>query len=128
MKHVFYLAPVGRGQIAMSPAAFSSPTHRKEEPGLNLPMDVELLDPVAARPKYIQALFELRKEKGLSLAPETSPSTSPSANAGEMQTRRVKSTTILAGTVQNFLHYFTPGPMKRGIPVARCRAPTGKNR
>jgi phosphate acetyltransferase len=34
---------------------------------LDLPVDVELLDPVAARPKYILPLFELRKEKGLSL-------------------------------------------------------------
>src|SRR4029077_8371477 len=30
-------------------------------------------------------------------------------NAGEMETRRVKSTTILARTVPNLLHYFTPG-------------------
>jgi BioD-like phosphotransacetylase family protein len=29
-------------------------------------------------------------------------------NAGEMQTRRVKSTTILARTVPNLLRYFCP--------------------
>jgi phosphate acetyltransferase len=34
---------------------------------VHLPADIEVLDPVAARPKYIQPLFELRKEKGLSL-------------------------------------------------------------
>jgi phosphate acetyltransferase len=34
---------------------------------LNLPADIEVLDPAAARPRYIQSLFELRKEKGLSL-------------------------------------------------------------
>jgi phosphate acetyltransferase len=34
---------------------------------LDLPADIEVLDPAAARPRYIQPLFELRKEKGLSL-------------------------------------------------------------
>ena len=34
---------------------------------LELSADIEVLDPVAARPKYIQPLFELRKGKGLSL-------------------------------------------------------------
>ena len=34
---------------------------------LHLSTDIEVLDPVAARPKYIRPLFELRKEKGLSL-------------------------------------------------------------
>jgi len=34
---------------------------------LDLPADIEILDPAAARPRYIQSLFELRKEKGLSL-------------------------------------------------------------
>ena len=34
---------------------------------LDLPTDVEVLNPVDARPRYIQPLFELRKEKGLSL-------------------------------------------------------------
>jgi len=33
---------------------------------LDLPADLEVLDPVGLRPKYIQPLFELRKEKGLS--------------------------------------------------------------
>ena len=34
---------------------------------LQLSADIEVLDPVAARPKYTQPLFELRKGKGLSL-------------------------------------------------------------
>ena len=34
---------------------------------LDLPADVEVLNPVDARARYIQPLFELRKEKGLSL-------------------------------------------------------------
>ena len=34
---------------------------------LDLLADVEVLDPAAARPRYIQSLFELRREKGLSL-------------------------------------------------------------
>jgi len=34
---------------------------------LDLPADVEVLNPVDGRPRYIQPLFELRKEKGLSL-------------------------------------------------------------
>ncbi len=34
---------------------------------LDLPANIEVLDPAAARPGYIQSLFELRKEKGLSL-------------------------------------------------------------
>jgi phosphate acetyltransferase len=34
---------------------------------VHLPAEIEVLDPVVARPKYIQRLFELRREKGLSL-------------------------------------------------------------
>ena len=34
---------------------------------LDLPLEVEVLDPAGARSKYIQPLFQLRKEKGLSL-------------------------------------------------------------
>ena len=34
---------------------------------LDLPADIEILDPATVRPKYIQPLFELRKGKGLSL-------------------------------------------------------------
>ncbi len=83
---------------------------------VHLPAEIEVLDPVAARPKYIQPLFELRKEKGLSLE----------MAASQLEDNVVLGTMMLAegavdGLVSGAIHS-TANTIRPALQVIKTRA------